>query len=239
MSRYYRSILNVQGVAPFTPTKIAGCQLWLDASDATTISIGTGVSQWNDKSGNARHAMQATGASQPAYITAGKNGLNIVRFDGSNDGVEGAYTELSQCTIFVVAINNSGDFGRVFTQVTTGQTDDFNIGIIPILRKGASNELSIYNASIANFQADVVYDNTWKLMKHERGATNTTLKIGALSSTVANSAIGTVDRYRLGFNTSSNAQMNGDIAEVVVYNSVLSAGDTTLIETYLNDKWAI
>ena len=44
--------------------------LWLDADDATTITKDGGnlVSQWNDKSGNARHVTQATAANrQPPF----------------------------------------------------------------------------------------------------------------------------------------------------------------------------
>lgn len=48
-----------------SPLQIPGCQLWMDGADSTTITIATGVSQWNDKSGNAYNFTQATGASQP------------------------------------------------------------------------------------------------------------------------------------------------------------------------------
>ena len=47
------------------PLSISGCQLWMDGADSTTITIATGVSQWNDKSGNAYNFTQATGALQP------------------------------------------------------------------------------------------------------------------------------------------------------------------------------
>jgi hypothetical protein len=60
--------------------------LWLDGSDATSVIASGGfLSQWNDKSGNARHATQAVGSSQPAYTLNGQNNLNCLTFDGSND----------------------------------------------------------------------------------------------------------------------------------------------------------
>ena len=44
------------------PTQISGCQLWLDAADAKTLSLsGTTVTQWNDKSGNGKNATVAAG----------------------------------------------------------------------------------------------------------------------------------------------------------------------------------
>lgn len=54
----------------WTPAEIT-TELWLDAADSSTITQdGSGnVSQWDDKSGNARHAVQATSSLQPAAQT--------------------------------------------------------------------------------------------------------------------------------------------------------------------------
>jgi hypothetical protein len=60
--------------------------LWLDASDATSITLTSGaVSQWNDKSGNGRHFSQGTAAKRPNVTSAEINGLDVVTFDGTND----------------------------------------------------------------------------------------------------------------------------------------------------------
>lgn len=60
-------------------------QLWFDADDAATITLATGVSQWDDKSGNARHVAQATGSFQPSLVANEQNGLDVIRFDGTDD----------------------------------------------------------------------------------------------------------------------------------------------------------
>ena len=70
----------------WTPVNIT-TSLWLDAADTSTITIATGVSQWADKSGNGRHATQATSANQPTYISSGMNSLGLVDWDGSNDAM--------------------------------------------------------------------------------------------------------------------------------------------------------
>lgn len=49
------------------------------------ISTATGVSQWNDQSGNSRHLPQAAGGSQMAYTLGGRNRTADIVADGSND----------------------------------------------------------------------------------------------------------------------------------------------------------
>jgi hypothetical protein len=79
------------GFNPFTLSPA----LWLDATDATTLyNATTGGSlvaadgeilRWEDKSGNARHATQGGAGLRPIRKTAIVNGLDVARFDGSND----------------------------------------------------------------------------------------------------------------------------------------------------------
>ena len=66
----------------FNPRRIPGLQAWYDAADSASITLDSGrVSQWSDKSGNARHATNTTsGSTQPSYSTAARNGLNVLRF---------------------------------------------------------------------------------------------------------------------------------------------------------------
>jgi hypothetical protein len=58
--------------------------LWLDAADAGTVTTVSGaVSQWNDKSGNSRNAVEVAGVSKPTLATAVQNNLNTIRFNGT------------------------------------------------------------------------------------------------------------------------------------------------------------
>ncbi|MFM6254192.1 MAG: hypothetical protein ACKPEQ_34470, partial [Dolichospermum sp.] len=74
--------LVVLGKKLLTPAQIS-TDLWLDAADSSTITLnGSTVSQWNDKSGNGRNAIQATATNQPAYTANGLNGKPVLTFDG-------------------------------------------------------------------------------------------------------------------------------------------------------------
>ena len=86
--------------------------LWLDAKDSNSIvQVSSKVSQWNDKSGNARHVTQTSAASRPAYSSstygscvsyAAGNQLNIPA---------GAIATLSPETFVVVGLCNFGTSG--------------------------------------------------------------------------------------------------------------------------------
>lgn len=61
-----------------------GPVLYLDASDASTITVaGGGVEEWRDKSTLENHARQPTLANRPTVVSASLNGLDTVRFDAS------------------------------------------------------------------------------------------------------------------------------------------------------------
>lgn len=76
------------GVDSNTLPVIQDLVAWYDASDPTYITKAGSpetVSQWDDKSGNNRNAVQGTASAQAEYIINGTNGRNTLRFDGIND----------------------------------------------------------------------------------------------------------------------------------------------------------
>jgi hypothetical protein len=70
----------------FNVKALSGLVYWLDASQSSTVTTGTGVSEWRSAAGGSIKATQATANNQPAYQTAVQNGKNAMYFDGVNDG---------------------------------------------------------------------------------------------------------------------------------------------------------
>ena len=58
---------RIRRVAPFNPTDITGCSLWLDAADTSsssfTYSSGSNISLWKDKSGSANNFSLTSGTT--------------------------------------------------------------------------------------------------------------------------------------------------------------------------------
>ena len=64
-------------VSAWTPASAAGLVWWLDATDASTLTLTSSntVSQWRDKSGAGLNFNQTNGAVQPVYGSNAVNGL--------------------------------------------------------------------------------------------------------------------------------------------------------------------
>ena len=113
----------------WTPANITTA-LWLKANDSSTITLnGSTVSQWRDKSGNNRHASQATAASQPTYAATGFNGKPTIQFDGINDQLNLVqFAQVSNQNIFAVVDTTSIGAGyRQFLARTSGTVNNLAI----------------------------------------------------------------------------------------------------------------
>ena len=66
------------GVPAFDPRAFGTMAVWRRGDDMTLN--GATVSAWNDKSGNARHLVQATAANQPSKSTGSLGGRDGISF---------------------------------------------------------------------------------------------------------------------------------------------------------------
>jgi hypothetical protein len=91
--------------------------LWLDAADLNTLTlVSGGVSEWRDKSGNNRHASQATASARPSYEP------NRLVFDGTSDflRINEAFLNSLQAPVLIAAVAriNDYDYGGIITSNT-------------------------------------------------------------------------------------------------------------------------
>lgn len=109
-------------------------EIWLSASDASTLLDGSGVATalngvvgtWNDKSGNARHFVQGTDANRPLRKSQTNTiTFNTVNFDATNDRMIGNAASVSAgnnkgCLVLAISGRytiNAGTVGH-FTMYT-------------------------------------------------------------------------------------------------------------------------
>jgi hypothetical protein len=245
------SILKQQtGAAPpaWAPTDISGCVLWLDASDAATITdAGSGaVSAWADKSASGWNVTQATSAARPTTGTTTINGRNALTFDGGDVlAMSGSSLANANVTTFAVFRENSAvNFSGVIT-FNTGTSNDNTTGITMTAASG----VNVLGADRVGAFAAVAGTNPTPLgvyaVRYGTAASGlvTAYRGTGTSGTTTTPTTGTTTgivvggRYQSGA-VSASFRLNGAIAEIVVYSSTLSASDTNLVGNYLADKWA-
>ena len=235
----------------WTPAQISTA-LWLDAADETTITLnGSTVSQWNDKSGNGRHAVQGTAGKQPTRVLSGLNGKTILRFDGINDGsiMTTTWNLTDSHSIFLVAKKST-------------QTSDAASGIRPLVASTTSGGRLI--AGIGTFRvglsaplinsADFLLDdtritpirNSWldnvvRLLNYTyNGTTMNGWLDGSTFSTPLTASFSTFGAINIGgIDDNTARRFAGDLAETIIVSSVTSTTDRQLIEGYLAHKWGL
>jgi hypothetical protein len=217
----------------FIPTNIASLVAWYDASDSSTRTIATGVSNLADKSGNGNDLAQPTGSMQPTVLSAFKNGLDMLDFNS------GATQDLFRTTW------TQGSLSQPMTIVFVGGWDVTTTSMYMYdTGSGGRNYLAggtVYNlggGSAIAIGTMVVGDH---LYYAEHNTTSSSLeRAGAVEGTGnvgTNAWNGLVIGNYQARNPSND--LNGQVGEFFVFNEVLSAEDKSAVTTYLGDKWAV
>jgi hypothetical protein len=221
--------------------------LWLDASDSTTISAeSNSVSQWSDKSGNSRHAMQATAANKPKNNGTALNSLTVITFDGTNDYMDvttTAFQSQGKPNVFYVFRhdgNGSGD-GYYPEICMKAGGDDGTFHYVRSTGGGASYPFNVmnswgsydpagsYSAADAQVMSFATLSTAWTVYKN--GSSEGTGTIG----TAPDSAY---TGMRLAHQPTKDRYANISLAEIIV---IFGASDATRkkAEGYLAYKWGL
>jgi len=232
-------------LAPSTP--VAGMYIWGDAADITTITGGATVTQFADKSGNALHLTPGA-AGSPSSGTRTQNGLNVIDFDGINDGlgVAGLTIGLTSWTLFFVggedvAAVNAG----MMAIYHTGNTHDydnnnsfsFNTSNHPV-GKVCGIDMNNGGMSLAG-GTGATPAAVWAVRKLGTGANNTSIyKNGAVVATAGLNGTGVAVALSLGWRAKENGNfINGFCGEFIVYTTNLSDSDMSFNNALLVAKW--
>lgn len=230
--------------APFKPTDLGGCQLWLDASDSTTISLtGSTVTQINDKSGNSNNTSSSTGTV--TYTADGLNGRPAFSFNATG-GFRGP-TSITGTTLtaFTVATLNSGvNFnGRLFGLANATQSDyQYATTCQPFFCLNGGPNISGYrNNTYMSYQTNT-FDTPFIGTSQFTGSSNST-SVNGTPGTAAADTNGSfsITKYGFGCEGLSDAGVNwyGYCSEMILYNRLLSDSERQQVEAYLAQKWGL
>jgi hypothetical protein len=229
--------------APWTPAALgATLALWLDAADASTITLnGSTVSQWNDKSGNGRHASQATAANQPFYDLVGGNGKPILDFDGVNDSLDLASTfGASTANLNVFTAARGGPSVVSQKSIVLGTADGFLFNLRENSQLRATNGVGYAVPPV--IAADVF--GSYGFVCGSSGANLLVDTFANGNPVTTNSFAGTA--YNTNYTThvargdggAGTTTSSTKISEIIVTLSSISTTDRQLLEGYLAWKWS-
>ncbi|MDP6523196.1 MAG: DUF2341 domain-containing protein [Kiritimatiellia bacterium] len=224
----------------FSPSSISGCELWLAADDIdgdgdTTDNPpdGTPIDTWSDKSGNARDATRE-GTDQNAYNTTGPNGRPVVTFSDDYMSTAHNFDPLTRYTVLSVARYTGGDGERVISSATRNWLFGFHGNLNErfhaegwIHTLGNSDPDWIVHAGHIDDDADPkasFYRDGRLLTANDTGSGNGNYMIGRLG---------------LGGYRNNSEESNCEIAEVLIYNRILTDFELEQLGRHLADKYGI
>lgn len=224
-------------IAAWTPASLPSLIGWWDMADAATITSSGSpakASQLADKSGAARHLVQATGTKQPTTGTRTINGQNVFLFDGSDDNMTATFGTLTDPVTILMVV----------------QADSLaHVAIIPFDANHASNrhqtwtgsttQWSIYEGgSIGGGAVGSADTNAVQIVSvFTSGGASTMYKNGT-SIFSGNVGSSTMTDIMVGASAGANG-WEGVIGEMVVMNASISGSDRTAWNAYTLAKFGV
>jgi hypothetical protein len=228
----------------FTPASVTGLQAWYDASDASTLFDATSggslvaadgaVARWEDKSGNGRHATQATSGSRPIRKSNQRNGLDAILFDGTNDFLSlGSITIPASHSVFQVYQRSGGVQSLGIAGDGRYASLWFTDGVLYQISNADFTTHGTSSASTGYFLVSTIRNATASIEMRRNGSTVSSVTTGA---GVTNAASG---GWEFIGNRGGGNFHSGHLCEIIVYDTALSGANRAAVESYLMSKFAI
>ena len=222
------------------PDRLGGLILWLDAGFGVLNASGNPaadldpVKDWRDRSPQSNHFGTSSSSRRPVYRTGVVNGRAVLRFDGVDDTM-GASANITGAAFTIAA---------VFDDTGSGSAERAVCGFIQgslYARQYATANWGVYAEVAQDIDGGVDVGATHQLcVAVARSASDIDLVTdGSLVNRTNGSGWPSRSGTTVGSEPTPLQYHNGDIAEVVVYNRALAAGERRKLERYLGRKYGI
>jgi hypothetical protein len=226
------------------PISTTNLMLWLRADVGVTKNGSNRVSSWADQSGK---SMTATGqgTTDPLWVNNALNSYPAMQFDGVSNYFSlpsGFANFTAGTTIFVVATQTVTTNNAHFVDFSAG----FAVDVMSLLMSTTSNDLAYweYNGSWSGLtDSNALTLGTPYLTEFvEASSGSATLYVNATAQTTATIVIPTnvtrTGNFIAKSDSTADALFEGNIEEVIVYNTALSTANRQAVESYLRAKYA-
>lgn len=219
----------------FTPLQLGPgtCVQWLHANRGVTL-VSTKVSQWNDLSGRGNHCTQGTDANRPTVQSSAINGLPTIAFTNPQTLLHSLRVQ-APSTIVVVA-KSAANPG-----VNYGSIGSWSAGLGGIFVFGVAsgfNQWGVYANGNALSGASL---NAFKrCVAVIRAANDIDLRTNGSSVTSTSGTTLYVVTSQIGAGFTDGTQcLEGEIAEIIVFNRALLATECQRLEGYLAVQYGL
>jgi hypothetical protein len=219
---------TASGVIPLGPS------LWLSADQGATVASGQ-VSSWRDQSGNQNDATMTVASRQPSLVRATLNGHDVLHFSGAQSLELTRFEQPEVFSVFVVGRNSMP--GDTFSMILGPGGNSPNNQLRwedggNTLIVGTGNDLPATTIAIGNTRVyhllSVRFDGS-QLGIHRDGQ----LVDDTPLTTDGPWVVAQIGAWY------SQYFMIGDLAELVIYDRALSAGELAETNSYLRAKYAL
>lgn len=216
------------------PAGVSGMRGWWRASQISSPpSDGGNLTTWTDVSGNGAHA--PTFSLEPIYRSSGAflpNAKPVIEFVAANTDIcEATLSQSGACTRFMLV-----RFKTMINQTMSSSGLEFRVT--------SAGQLCVSDEGVSDlvFGSATLVINTWYLLTLSDNGSNSTITYINGTQDGTGSTAHTNDGTTLTFasrNTALAANMDGYIADMIDYNSQLSAFNRGVVHSYFQDEYGI
>lgn len=220
---------NTGSGSSWSPSDLASLRGWWDFDSANVTKDGSGnISAVADLSGSAGDQAQGTGAFQPIWLSANRNGLDVAQFNSSHF-MTGVF-DAAISGDFTVAVAHYVGANRHVICDTVSRTNG------EVKESGGSLLVATSNSiTSAGHSTNWVY---WVLTFRDSDDQVELRVNGSSAGTATDAAFGPLSGLVLGaFPGGGNSSGTFYMGEILAFDVVLTGSDLTNLETYLTNKW--
>jgi hypothetical protein len=217
------------------PAHLSGLKLWMKADSGITNNGSGLVSAWADLSGNNNFAKQVSDPNRAAFVTNVLNGLPVVRFDGANDYYDFQNNPVSGFTQ-----------GEVFVLIKAAADTPASSRTLWFFGTGG---YSAYPDNQGNIREDFGRNSYVSFCDLSESLDQFHIyNVGSKSGEWTARLNGLVAYFQtnhvVGFNSGPllglfDTVFSGDIAELLIYNRVLSTDERHSVGRYLVGRYGM
>ena len=208
------------GHSGFNPMSLSPAA-WFKFNTGITVT-GSGVSQWDDQSGNGRHLLQGTDANRPTKETDG-----VITFDGVDNFLKcNAFTLNQPETVYLL--------GKQVTWTSIDTIMDGNtVNTLRLFQTGTTPQVQINAGTGVATNANWTLNTYFPLAVVIDGA-NSLIHVNGSAATTGNAGAGNMGGFTLGAGGNSTAFAHIQIKEVIIYASAHSSTTRQQVFDYLS-----